>query len=99
MTTRESSIRAYRELRDTGVADSARKQILKALLDSPDGLTRREIEHRTGLRPNQVSGRVNDLIKVELVNEIGERECSITGRRVMVCAIAVSIDDELEVAA
>lgn len=56
--------------------DTDRAVVLKAVQDSPAGLTREEIENVTGLSGNTVRPRVNSLIKDGVLAEHGERRTS-----------------------
>jgi predicted HTH transcriptional regulator len=60
----------------------AETEIIHALKAAPTPLTRSELEKITGLRINQIAGRVNDLIARNLVKIVGRKTCPITGRDV-----------------
>ena len=64
-----------------------RKAIIAALKRSR-GLTRREIEEKTGLRINQVSGRVADLIESGMIQKTGRRKCRVSGNVVEQVSLA-----------
>lgn len=89
---RESSHRTYEQITRNGIATRSQQIVLDAIADHPDGLTRREIEEATGLRSGSVTGRVNELIALELLREDGIRSCNITGRRVHVVKIHATDD-------
>lgn len=88
MSVRETSIQALHTIQGNGRAVRATDKILQALKANPWGLTRREIEARTGLRTNQVSGRVRELLNQKRAMEDGQRVCSITGSMVNVVRLA-----------
>lgn len=56
--------------------------IVNALKASPVPMTRTELEKITGLRINQITGRVNNLLERNLAKITGRKTCSITGREV-----------------
>jgi len=94
---RETSIQALREIQGNGRGTQATDKILEVLQRNPWGLTRREIEARTGLRGNQVSGRVRELIEQKRAKEDGQRVCSVTGSMVGVVQLAPAqetVEDE-----
>lgn len=64
-------------------------RIVHALEGRPHGATRLELAAWTGLRENQVTGRVHELLtRGELVVR-GRRQCAISGRRTEVVAVPV----------
>ena len=71
---------AYDEIKADGTVRTQTAVIINALfIHGP--MTRREISAVTGIEPGAVAGRVNELIKVELLADDGEkRDCKITGR-------------------
>lgn len=81
---RTASAQALHDLTKSGQRDYNTMSIWVAVKASPAGLTRREIEERTGLRPNQVCGRVREMIDQQRLKEGGVRKCSITGNVVNV---------------
>jgi len=84
----ETSFTALRKIEADGTMVGSVGKIIDLLACRPDGLTRREIEELTGLRPNQVSGRVRELIKQKRVVENRHRACSITGNEAKVVELA-----------
>lgn len=81
---RTTSLKALQKLTDSGKREYNSLLIAKVLKRYKKGLTRREIEEKTGLRPNQVSGRVFEMIKQKRLSESGVRKCRITGNEVNV---------------
>ena len=87
---RDSSIIAYHSITNSGILGSQQKQILSLLTDNQSdpfngkhwNFTRKEIAKILDLEINAVSGRVNELIKKNLVEEDPVRRCSITRRKV-----------------
>lgn len=57
-------------------------EIVKALRKARKPLSRTELEIITGLRINQITGRVNDLIARGKAKVNGKKTCSITGYEV-----------------
>lgn len=56
--------------------------IIKALRKARKPLSRTELEMITGLRINQITGRVNDLLKARAVKVDGTKICTVTKREV-----------------
>lgn len=56
--------------------------IVKALRAAKKPLSRTELELLTGLRINQVTGRVNDLLESGVAKVTGRKTCTVTGREV-----------------
>ena len=76
---RESSRAAYDELRDTGRLGRQQKTILDQIKPGRD-YSLRELSRLTHLEINAVSGRVNDLKKLNLLVEGEKRACTVTGK-------------------
>lgn len=98
MPIRCTSADAYRRICDNGRSDQTTAMIIAALKRHPAGLTRREIEDETGLRVNQVAGRVRELLDQGRAKEINRRPCRITGNIVNVVTLShvSTIDDASE---
>lgn len=80
---RTSSASAHRQLQDSGRADYCRELIAAELARHPKGTSRRALEYYTGLRANQVSGRVNEMLKSgRAVESAHKHACPITGSMV-----------------
>lgn len=60
----------------------AEEKIVRALRDAVAPLTRTELELITGLRINQITGRVNNLIEAGKEKVSGRKICSVTKREV-----------------
>ena len=80
---RETSKLAYNELKYTGQHKNQKDTIADILIYYPNGLSLREICEKTGFDINAVSGRVNDLKKLGIVDEKSKRRCSITNRTII----------------
>ena len=80
---RITSSLAYNELKYSGQHKNQKNTIVDVLIYYPKGLSLREICEKTGFDINAVSGRVNDLKKLEVVEEMEKRKCSITNRTII----------------
>ena len=74
---------AYNELKHSGHHKNQKDIIADLLIYYPDGLSLREICDKTGFDINAVSGRVNDLKKTNILDEMPKRKCSITNRTII----------------
>ena len=74
---------AYNELKYSGQHKNQKDTISDLLIYYPDGLSLREICEKTGFEINAVSGRVNDLKKMGILDEMPKRKCSITNRTII----------------
>lgn len=81
---RQTSLSAYHQMQQSGRLLETTEMILFALMRHPEGLTRRELEEETGLRINQIAGRVNEMLRRGRVVENGKRPCRVTGNMVFV---------------
>jgi predicted transcriptional regulator len=77
-----TSRKAYKDLYEDGVIEKNTNLIAKLLKRRRKGVTRRQIEALTGLRPNQVSGRVREMVESKRVEIRGTMKCPITGNEV-----------------
>ena len=80
-SVRETSIAAYHELRDTGRLGRQQQTILDQIKPGRD-YSLRELSRLTILEINAVSGRVNDLKKLNLLVEGEKRACTVTGKTI-----------------
>ena len=78
----ESSLEAYDELRNSPKLGNQQQTILNNLRHGRD-YSLREIQKITGFEINVVSGRVNDLKKLNLLIETKKRQCSVTGKTIL----------------
>lgn len=76
MTVRDTSIESYHGI------NIGRQQfaIIRGFLLYGGRPTRRELANNLHMETSTVAGRVNELIKLGLVNECPKRKCQITGR-------------------
>lgn len=78
---KETSVSAFRELKDSGKHGTQVTQIM-GILRGRKPMTLREIQQETGMDINAVSGRVNDMKRKGLVVGAQKRDCRVTGRKV-----------------
>ena len=71
---RTTSRIAYKEHNESGKLDQ-QKQHIKKLLLTEYPLSRREISKATNIEISSVSGRVNEMIKMGVVEETTKRKC------------------------
>ena len=71
---RTTSMIAYKEHNESGKLDQ-QKQHIKKLLLTEYPLSRREISKATNIEISSVSGRVNEMIKMGVVEETTKRKC------------------------
>lgn len=74
---------AYNDLKYSGQHRNQKDTISDLLIYYPQGLSLREICEKTGYDINAVSGRVNDLKKMDVLEELSKRKCSITKRTII----------------
>ena len=91
---RTTSRLAYNELKHSDGYKNQKDIIVETLEQYPKGLSLREICEKTGFDINAVSGRVNDLKKKYILEEIEKRKCSITNRLINAVAIKTSFDGD-----
>jgi hypothetical protein len=76
----DSSLQSYIEIKQENVVGNQQGLIMDVLRVHPEGLTRNSLVVLSGLRINAVTGRVNELIKKNLLVETDKVVCCITGR-------------------
>ena len=72
---RHTSRIAYKNIIECGKATNQKKQIIKTLLSDKEPMSRREISAETLIELGSVSGRVNELIKLGILEETTMRRC------------------------
>lgn len=77
---KQSSIDAYHQEKPKMPSQKIRIASFMAMNESP--LTRAEIGQEFGFLPNVYSPRCNELVSAGVLLEVGERVCSITGKKV-----------------
>ena len=78
---RHTSRIAYKNIIEEGKADSQQSYIIR-LLKHEAPLSRREISKATNIEIGSVSGRVNELIKLGIVEETTMRKCMFSKKLV-----------------
>ena len=79
----ETSVINYREHRDSGKLGDQERSPLEFLRSNPNkNYSRNEIHQATGVPLASVCGRINALVKLELLTERPQRACSITGKTI-----------------
>lgn len=77
--TRETSIAAYTEMRESGVLGGIRLNVVK-ILSQYGPLTQAEVSERTGNKiQRSVTPRFAELKKMGVIEEVGEKICPISG--------------------
>ena len=81
---KETSRMALKELEESGKAGIQRAAILKFLITHPrkQGWSRRELQRETKIDINAVTPRVFNLLEAELIEECGNKVCTVTARYV-----------------
>ena len=78
---RKKSRIAYKNIIEEGKADSQQSYIIR-LLKHEFPLSRREISKATGIEIGSVSGRVNELLKLHVLEETTMRKCMFSKKLV-----------------
>lgn len=78
MTVKPTSIWAYREHLNSGKARTQRDKIYLAMMFMNHPVNRNEICEMTGFRINAVCGRVNELLKMQVV-EVAHKKVDPNG--------------------
>ena len=81
MSVRDTSIKAYREQRDSGAMTRQRTRLLAAIPELQD-FSRLELSELCGIRLSSVCSLVNRMIKDGALVERPTRPCKITGRTI-----------------
>ena len=79
---RHTSRIAYKNIMECGKATNQKKQIIKTLLSDKEPMSRREISAETLIELGSVSGRVNELMKLGIVEETTMRKCMFSKKLV-----------------
>ena len=75
---RHTSRIAYKNIIECGKASNQKRQIIKTLLSDKEPMSRREISSDSYIEIGSVSGRINELMKLGIVEEAQIRKCSIS---------------------
>jgi hypothetical protein len=81
MSTRQTSIDCYNQIKSEGLLTRRRLEVYEAIYNSAP-CTASEVFKEKYLKTNQ-SGRFTELRELGVIYEKGERKCSVTGRNVI----------------
>ena len=81
-TIQQTSLTCYKELADDGILCARQSQVLSAF-KAHGCHTNLEISRITGLPINTITGRVRELVKMGLLEEIGKKR-DTTGRTAII---------------
>lgn len=96
MSVSQTSINAYRKMRNSGMINQQEFDIVNYLLKiGNSATTRREIEAGTGIRGGSVAGRVNSLLEKKVLAESLNRKCKISGMTVNTIRVYLNKQSEL----
>lgn len=80
---KDTSWQAYQEILRGGIATTQAERVLQALNYYPyNGVTRAQLSSDLGMTINSVCGRINELLKAEVIYVSGTGKCPVTGRTV-----------------
>jgi hypothetical protein len=79
MTVRAISREAYIKHLESGKALTQWQKIYNYLCANGGAFTRAEIAEVTGIRLSSVCGRVNELLRANMIAEFERRRCDVTG--------------------
>ncbi len=82
----ETSIKAYREIREEGRLGNMQLQVYRAIVENPNK-TDRELSKLANMEVAHWTARRNELWHKGYIETPGKRECSITSRLAMVWRI------------
>lgn len=79
---KDTSWQAYQEILRGGVAVKQAEKVLQVINYFPEGVTRAQLAQGMNMPINSVCGRVNELLKAEVIYVSGAGKCPVTGRTV-----------------
>lgn len=79
---KHTSWQAYQDILRGGVAKKQAEEVLQTINFYPEGVSRAVVAQAMGLPINSVCGRVNELLKAEVIYVAGTGKCPVTGRTV-----------------
>ena len=85
-TTRQTSRKAYKEIKQEGKLSLQKNRIITLFKDVPfakDGLSLRELSSMLNIEINAISGRVNELKKQGKLIEVEKRKCTLSHRLII----------------
>lgn len=85
---KDTSWKAYQDILRGGIAATQAEKVLQAINYYPEkGVTRSQLSAALGMPINSVCGRVNELLKAEVIYVSGTGKCPVTGRTVEVLKV------------
>jgi len=82
MTVAQTSIKAYKEHRASGLVGKQAQAILDFMTPGVS-YSRRELARKMGLDLSSVCGRVNELLEIGMLTEGSKRRCTITHKTIV----------------
>jgi len=82
----QTSLDSFKEETNTGSLGRKRELVFKAFKEYGDH-TNLEISKLLNFPINQITGRVNELVKMKLLENKGKRRCFVSGRTVIVWSV------------
>lgn len=92
MSVKQTSWQAYQDILRGGVAFTDAQRVLQALNYKTDGATRNQLAAALGMGINSICGRVNELLKADVIYVDGTTICPISGRNVEKLKVVVYED-------
>lgn len=80
---RETSERAYNEIKSDGTLARCEEAVLTAIRRAEIPMTIRELSEVLKWAPGSVSGRIRDLVKKDQIEETEKRACCISGKKAL----------------
>lgn len=100
--TRRTSIEAYNNIKENGLLSERRWQVYSVLFDigpATGGEVFKEMKKRYGMlvpTNSNTTTRLGELRNCGVVEELGERECSVSGQRVILWDVTDRLPTKLE---
>lgn len=82
MSIKQTSWQAYQDILRGGVAATNAQKVLQMINYSKAGATRKELSVAMNMPINSVCGRVNELLKSDVIYVAGTTKCVFTGKTV-----------------
>ncbi|QHJ81471.1 MAG: hypothetical protein [Bacteriophage sp.] len=82
MTVKSTSWSAYQEITRGGVAKTQAEKVFQTLQYYPDGASRAELSKDMDMPINAVCGRINELLKADVIYVASVSKCPVSGRNV-----------------
>lgn len=92
---RQTSIEVYKQIEAEGLLSKRRFEIYRCVFNNGP-LTQMEAARFTGLLDHSVTPRFAELERQGVITTVGERKCSITGRRVLIWDVTDRLPSKFE---